>query len=152
MGVVYYPLTPLKVGPMRTFLATLLILGVATLASAQAVLVSPTSVRVTVAEAPGVVTTFHLALYPVGSIPSAATLIAAIDVPAGTPVSAGVYLVPLASVLSQVGPPQRLAPLTLMVSSMNAGGTSPAIAAVGSLQINPTPVAPGAPLSAVLVQ
>lgn len=137
---------------LRTLALALALIALPSLVSAQAVLVSPTSVRITVAEAAGVITTFHLALYPVGSTPSAATLIVAVDVPAPVPTSVGVYLVPLATLLGSVGPPQRLAPLTLFVSSTNAGGTSPALAATGSLQVNPTPVAPGVPLSAVLVQ
>lgn len=132
-------------------LAALVVLGLASVASAQAVLVSPTSVRVTTNEPPPI-TTFHLALYPVGAVPSAATLTVAVDVAAPAPTSPGVYLVSLASVLSGISPPFRSTPLTLYVSATNASGTSAPIAATGSLQVNPLLVAPNAPLSAVLVQ
>lgn len=132
-------------------LAALVVLSFASFASAQAVLVSPTSVRVTTNEPPPV-TGFHLALYPVGSIPSATTLTAAVDVIAPTPNPAGTYLISLASLLAAVGPPARSTPQTLYVTAVNAGLSSAALVATGSLQVNPLLVAPNTPLTAVLVQ
>jgi hypothetical protein len=135
----------------RLVLAALVVFSIATVAQAQAVLVSPTSVRVTTNEPP-LITTFHLALYPVGSIPSATTLTAAVDVVAPAPSPAGTYLISLSTLLTAIGPPFRSTPLTLFVSATNAAGTSTPIAAGGSLQVNPILVLPNAPLTATLVQ
>lgn len=134
-------------------IAVALILALPARGHAQVILVSPTAVRITVSEPPPIAT-FHLALYTdLSATPPAATLAPAaqVDLVAPAPTSPGVYLLPLAALLSQVGPPQRSLPLLLWVTAVNASGSKAPLAASGTLTINAPLLPPNTPLSVVLV-
>lgn len=88
-----------------------------------ATIISPTAVVITVDD-PDNVSAFRLALYTDLSTTTLPTgsAVAEVTVPKPAQTSVGVYTLPLAELLSKVGPPQRLVPLMLWETSVNAGG------------------------------